>query len=90
MPDSDFVKMMPVYANNSNERNLTTDMVGFDNYDDEDDEDIDDDLQDSPDDDDYYDNDLFDDDDSDNYDDDDDKELDIPLKRYKKADKEVD
>ena len=90
MPDSDFVKMMPVYANNSNERNLTTDMVGFDNYDDEDDEDIDDDLQDSPDDDDYYDNDLFDDDDNDNYDDDDDKELDIPLKRYKKADKEVD
>ncbi len=89
MPDSDFVKMMPVYANNSNERNLTTDMVGFDNYDDEDDEDIDDDLQDSSEEDNYYDNDLVDDDDDD-YDEDDDKELDIPLKKYKKADKEAD
>lgn len=91
MPESDFVKMMPVYANNSNERNLTTDMVGFDNYDDEDDdEDIDNDLQDSPEDDNYDDSDLIDDDDDDDYDDDDDKELDIPLKKYKKTDKEAD
>ncbi len=99
MPDNDFVKMMPVYTNSSNERNLTTDinernlttdMVGFDNYDDDNDEDIDDDLQDSSGEDNYYDNDLVDDDDDDDYDEDDDKELDIPLKKYKKADKEAD
>ena len=90
MPESDFVKMMPAYTNTSNERNLTTDMVGFDNYDDDDDEDIDDNLQHSSDDDDYYDNDLFDDEeDDDNYDEDDDEELDIPLKKHKKADKKV-
>ncbi len=88
MPESDFVKMMPVYANNSNERNLTTDMVGFDNYDDDEDEDIEDDLQDSSEEDDDYDNDLVDDD-EDDYDDDD-KELDIPLKKHKKVDKKVD
>lgn len=91
MPESDFVKMMPTYINTSNERNLTADMIGFDNYDDDNNEDIEDDLQDSPDDDDYYDNNLLDDDDDDdNYNDDDNKELDIPLKKHKKEDKRVD